>query len=100
MGSSDINLGREFDEKLDGQRIRRQMDVIREYMLSAHLYLSLAEIERALRYPQASISAQLRHLKKEAYGSHIVTKRRRGESGTWEYMVKSSELVQAGLAFE
>jgi hypothetical protein len=46
---------------------------------------SLAEIEAETGDPQASISAQLRNLRKMRFGAHDVQKRRRGESCTWEY---------------
>ncbi len=48
---------------------------------------TLREIEWATNDPQASISAQLRHLKKLRFGNHNVPKRRRGDPnrGIWEY---------------
>lgn len=78
--------GPDFDERLDGERIRTQLDCIREYMLSVG-WKSLQEIKSVLRYPESSISAQLRHLRKERFGAYVVEKRRRGLSGTWEYQV-------------
>jgi hypothetical protein len=62
----------------------------------AAAWRSLAEIARATRYPEASVSAQLRHLRKSRFGGYRVRKRlRRSESGerefqrgpTWEYRV-------------
>ena len=47
---------------------------------------TLEEIEAATGAPQASISAQLRHLRKRRFGSHAIAKRRRTQ-GTWEYRV-------------
>jgi len=76
-------FGPAYDEKLDGKRIATQMETIRKYMPDAG-WQTLAEIESALGYPQASISAQLRHLRKKKFGSCIVEKRRRTR-GTWEY---------------
>ena len=51
------------------------------------VWRTLSEIEGITGDPQASISAQLRHLRKERFGSHSVEKRLRGEhdSGLWEY---------------
>lgn len=48
---------------------------------------TLAEIEAITGDPPASISAQLRHLRKERFGSFEVEKRARGERihGLWEY---------------
>lgn len=48
---------------------------------------TLDELSRATGDPAASVSAQLRHLRKVRFGSHQVDKRRRGEprAGLWEY---------------
>src|SRR5438552_15768608 len=49
-------------------------------MLSAmacQTWLSLDELSRVTSYPQASISAQLRHLRKERYGGYRLGKRQR-----------------------
>lgn len=55
-------------------------------MLGQARYVTLAEIEAATGDPEASISAQIRHLRKKRFGSYIVDKRRRDEKGgTWEY---------------
>jgi hypothetical protein len=84
------------------QRIprRRQRDVLRDVLLSARecaTWLTLDELAKLTHYPPASISAQLRHLRKTQYGGHRVDKRPRhslvvlrGEDfGTvWEYQLK------------
>ncbi|SRR6266852_1604243 len=76
--------------------LRRQCDV----MLSARqceTWLTLDELAKLTHYPPASISAQLRHLRKPEYGGYVVRKRQRamgkvlrGEDfGTvWEYQIK------------
>ncbi len=48
---------------------------------------TLDEIAAITGDPQASISAQLRHLRKARFGSHILEKRPRGDRhvGLWEY---------------
>ena len=48
---------------------------------------TLNDIEILTRDPQASISAQLRHLKKERFGAHTVDHRPRGDrkNGLYEY---------------
>ena len=78
--------GPAYNESIDGKRIARQMDIIRDYMMDSG-WRTLAEIEKATGQPQASISAQLRHLRHARFGGHIVDKQRRGDSGLWEYMV-------------
>ena len=77
--------GPAYVEAIDGKRIRKQHEVIRDFMLG-NGWKTLAEIEKATLYPQASISAQLRHLRKERFGGFAVDKRRRSP-GTWEYHV-------------
>ena len=79
---------------------RRQRDVLRDVMLSAReceTWLTLDELAKLTHYPPASISAQLRHLRKPEYGGFVVKKRPRtskavlrGEDfGTvWEYQLK------------
>jgi hypothetical protein len=51
-------------------------------------WLTLAELASKTKFPPASISAQLRHLRKAEYGGWAVEKRRREwvtEEVVWEY---------------
>ncbi len=51
-------------------------------------WLSLAELAAKTKFPHASISAQLRHLRKPKFGAWLVEKRRREwvrEELVWEY---------------
>ena len=80
-------FGPAYDERLDGKRIARQMDQIRNFMLGSE-WLTLNEIAAATGYPEASVSAQLRHLRKPRFGEYEVEKRRR-TVGTWEYRVRA-----------
>ncbi len=86
-----MSFGPDYDEERDGPRIRTQMERIRGYMLSAargRRWVTLQEISTALGYPTASISAQLRHLRKVEHGAYRVQKQIRvGHKGTWEYLV-------------
>jgi len=50
-------------------------------------YRTLDEISRAICAPPASVSSQLRHLRKAAYGSWVVDKRRKEGTRQWEYRV-------------
>lgn len=52
---------------------------------------TLAEISAATGDPEASISAQLRHLKKARFGGHTITKVRRTD-GQWEYQLTVNPL--------
>ncbi|HEX4541612.1 MAG TPA: hypothetical protein VH114_00485 [Candidatus Acidoferrum sp.] len=79
---------------------RRQRDVLCDVMLSARqcdTWPTLDELVKLTHYPQASISAQLRHLRKPEYGGFVVEKRPRefgramrgDEFGTvWEYQLR------------
>jgi len=79
---------------------RRQRDVLCDVMLSAkecETWLTLDELSKLTHYPPASISAQLRHLRKPEYGGFLVEKRPRAGSnvlrgedfGTvWEYQLR------------
>jgi hypothetical protein len=79
---------------------RRQRDVLCDVMLSARqceTWLTLDELTKVTHYPQASISAQLRHLRKPQFGGFAVEKRPREfgrairgeEFGTiWEYQLR------------
>lgn len=82
---------------------RRQREVIRDVMLSAGqcaTWLTLEELAKLTHDPPASISAQLRHLRKPRFGAFAVVKRARranesmrGEGfGTlWEYSVMQGQ---------
>lgn len=92
--------GQTFKDKLDGPRLTKQLDRVREYMLAIFpAWKSLAEISYDLRwkyggeFPEASISARLRDLRKKEFGGYIVEgKRREGKEhqGIWEYLVYRS----------
>lgn len=73
----------------DVPRLMTQMEHIKAY-LSTHQWHTLAEIEACTVYPQASISAQMRHLRKPKFGSYQIAKRRR-TPGTWEYRLLPRE---------
>jgi hypothetical protein len=63
--------------------LRSQRDVIRDVMLAAadcDTWLTLGELRALTRYGEASISAQLRHLRKLENGGYEVAKRRREDA--------------------
>ena len=106
-------FGPVFDDATDRGRILTQMEVIRDVMLSAaecsgeialqsytrmwHAsqinsdggWMTLREIAELTNYGEASISAQLRHLRKPHFGGYVIEKRRRGPvtNGAWEYRI-------------
>lgn len=87
----------------DARRLRSQREIIRDVMISAadcETWLTLGELRALTRYGEASISAQLRHLRKTENGGYDVVKRHRegvrrsGRPGTdgrgecvWEYRI-------------
>ena len=84
---------------------RKQREVIRDVMLSAGqcaTWLTLDELAKLTHFPPASISAQLRHLRKPRFGSFAVAKRARqvdkamraeGSGVLWEYALKPEQSV-------
>ncbi|HEY4837996.1 MAG TPA: hypothetical protein VIH72_05290 [Candidatus Acidoferrales bacterium] len=106
-------FGSAFGRTKDGGRVPTQMEVIRDVMLSAAEcadqissqpyaqmwdasqiaidagWLTLHEIAELTNFGEASISAQLRHLRKPHFGGYVIVKRRRGlvMNGVWEYRI-------------
>jgi len=78
--------GPDYRTELDKPRLLKQHEKIRDLMLDGR-YRTLMEISEVTGYPEASISAQLRHLRKPRFGSYVVEKRRRGDRkiGLFEY---------------
>ena len=81
-------------------RMPTQLEVVRQVMLLAAQYeswMTLEELARKTKFPETSISAQLRHLRKAEHGAFVVEKRRREwqealrantRDKVWEYQVK------------
>jgi hypothetical protein len=93
-------FGPAYEREHDGLRLRTQLEVIRDVMLSAAecgAWLTLRELAGITRFGEASISAQLRHLRKPPFGSYLVEKRRRGNAarGVWEYRLGGPRRVGA-----
>ena len=80
--------GSDYVPEFDQNRLTGQIRRIYTLMKDGR-FRTLSEIEAATGDPQASISAQIRHLKKERFGSHVVNKRRRGDptQGLFEYQL-------------
>jgi hypothetical protein len=89
------------------QRVRggSQREVLRDVMMSAArcgTWLTLRELARMTNYGETSISAQLRHLRKERYGAFVIDKQVRkggdgnsigehgigGHGAIWEYRLR------------
>lgn len=116
-------FGPAFEEAFDRERVLTQLEVIRDVLLSAMEcargiarqaeggncdwrdgycdggWMTLRELAELTNYGEASISAQLRHLRKERFGGYVVAKRHRGPAceGIWEYRI-AGRTEQAQLA--
>ncbi len=84
--------GSDYNPALDDKRLTKQLGKIYSLMID-HKWRTLAEISKEVDEPEASVSAQLRHLRKERFGSYVVNKHRRGEPGCglFEYQVLDPE---------
>lgn len=93
-------FGPTYDAQVDGTRLECQMDRIRFVMLDGR-WRTLLEIQGETGDPEASVSAQLRHLRKPQFGAYVVEKRRRiPKCGLWEYKVSLGEPgVQVALGW-
>jgi len=76
-------FGPTYDAAQDAPRLQAQMARVYALMRDGR-WRTLAEIAEATGDPPASVSAQLRHLRKPRFGAHRVEKRRRS-GGLWEY---------------
>lgn len=87
MAQSDSTFdGPCYDSRYDRDRLTGQIKRIFDLMKDGR-WRTLKEIAAETEDPAPSVSAQLRHLRKERFGAHAVLKRRRGNPyhGVWEY---------------
>ena len=81
--------GKTFDPALDGVRLSGQLERIRDIMVeAAPRWLTLQDLKFMTDYPETSISARLRDLRKDKFGGYIVNRRRKAGAGTWEYSLE------------
>lgn len=66
--------GADYQPKRDDERLRGQLLRIYEAIKGGQ-WMTLAKIEALTGDPQPSISAQMRHLRKQRFGSHTIEKR-------------------------
>jgi hypothetical protein len=88
------------ERKSDSAQMPTQLEVLRCVLLLAAQYdawMTLGELAKKTQFPEASISAQLRHLRKPGHGGFQVEKRRRAweealrmstREKVWEYQVR------------
>ena len=83
--------GSDYKSKHDKNRLKGQiLRVFNAVKLGG--WFTLDELHHITNDPHASISAQLRHLRKEKFGSYNIEKRPRGDrsNGLWEYRLWGS----------
>jgi len=78
-----------YEHERDSERLGKQHIRIMNIMKDS-MWRSLPEISEITGDPPASISAQLRHLRKARFGLHTVNKRHRTQ-GLWEYQLIVNE---------
>jgi hypothetical protein len=85
-----------------------QREILRDVMLAAGKYgawMTLRELARLTRYGEASISAQLRHLRRAECGGYALEKRVRAAEVVgseehfvvWEYSLTTRRLHRRGI---
>lgn len=86
--------GSDYVPKHDQERLTKQIPRVYEVMRDGK-YRTIKEICAEIffrfgeNYPETSVSANTRNLRKVPFGSHNVVKRHRGErkNGCWEYAI-------------
>ena len=78
-----------YEAKYDRKRLTGQIKRVYDLMKDG-TWRTLREIAEKTRDPEASVSAQIRHLRKPRFGGFEVQKRYRGEreNGLWEYRLE------------
>jgi hypothetical protein len=103
--------GAGYEPQLDRARLTLQVERIRRYMFGVE-WRTLREIKTALEdihapavFPESSISAQIRNLKKRPYSCRPLKRRRAGVrgpgAGIWEYrLLPPMQIENADIAHE
>lgn len=79
--------GDTFDPAQDAARLANQLIAVRGHLLRhPGEWFTLTTLAAVLRYPEASVSARLRDLRKPRFGGYEIARRRTHPGqGTWEY---------------
>lgn len=88
--------GSDYVPALDDTRLLSQLGRVYNVMSDGN-WRTLSEIAAITGDPEASISAQLRHLRKQRFGGHIVEKQPRGERARGLYEYRLLVAVAGGL---
>ena len=83
--------GETYDHPKDSPRLTTQYRKVFSLMLDGGWH-TLRDMSAATGFPEASISARLRDMRKKRFGEHTVKHRRREhEKGTWEYQLSPNK---------
>jgi len=90
--------GPDYVPKRDDERLTNQFERVKRAMLSGQ-WKTLGQLQAETGDPQSSISAQLRHLRKERFGGYVVEKRYEG-NGLFYYRIPlMGKLEQQSFTF-
>tara|TARA_R110002020_G_scaffold141195_5_gene312843 strand:- start:120 stop:398 length:279 start_codon:yes stop_codon:yes gene_type:complete len=81
--------GNDYDHKRDSERLTNQYQRV-FFLMQDGDWRSLRNIADSTGDPESSVSAQLRHMRKERFGNHTVEKKHEGE-GLYLYRVLVQE---------
>lgn len=87
--------GAVYDPAMDDRRLEKQLGRVFSVMKDRQ-WRALNEIAKLTGDPEASVSAQLRHLRKPRFGGYTVNRRPRGDRslGLFEYqLLPPGELI-------
>ena len=97
MGQRGLFDGDTYDDPQDRGRLWSQLQKVKE-CLSRKRWVTLAQISNSTGYPEASISARIRDLRKRKFGAHLVeARRKKAGKGTWEYRLELLSKTQPPL---
>lgn len=82
--------GADYVPERDDARLIPQHERIKALMMDGH-WRTLAQIAAATHTPEASTSAQLRHLRKPRFGSHTIEREHIG-GGVYQYRMGAPRL--------
>lgn len=82
--------GETYDPEIDHSRLASQLAEVKKLMSDGE-WRTLDDIAFIVPASIASISARLRDLRKERFGSHTVDRRRTPEPGVFEYRLIVNE---------
>ncbi len=79
--------GETYDASKDQVRLGTQMQRVFDVLQDGKWH-TLPEISERTAAPEASVSARIRDLRKERFGSHKVKRKRVADAGLWKYKLK------------